>query len=147
MQSFIELVKDHALILKAANKLLTLVEAPDHVPHAAFDTLRRLSCQLDAHLHAENDFLRMDADDGHREFQTLATAHGARFDDLVSEWGVFLRAWTEKNIAEDWSTFRHEAQRMMARLIAQVDEENETLYPAALKSGLIRFMPAIKSAA
>ena len=147
MQSFIELLKDHTLILSASAKLLAIVEEPKAAPGAAFDALRRLSAQLDAHLHAEDKFIRQDDDLGHKDFEALAAEHGAKFDDLVSGWSTYLREWTEENIAEDWATFAFDTRHILARLDEQVEAENQALYPAALKHGLIRLVPAKAKAA
>lgn len=147
MQSFIELLKDHTLILSTTNKLLAIVDGSEPEPAAAFDALRRLSAQLDAHLRAEDNFIRQNDDLGHEDFVALAAEHGEKFDDLVSGWSTFLREWTEETIAEDWQTFAFDTRHILARLNEQVEAENQTLYPAALKYGLIRLVPAGDKAA
>ncbi len=146
MQNFVELLKDHALILAAANALTGITRSDEPRPESAFDALRRLSRLLDTHLRAEAEFLVADQDHGHHEFAALASEHGERFDDLVQEWGVYLREWSEENIASDWATFTDATAWIIDRLTAQVEAENESLYPAALRYGLIRLLPEKKLA-
>ncbi len=141
MQNFVELLKDHALILAATHSLTTITRSPVCRPEAAYDALRRLARLLDTHLRAEADFIDADRDHGHNDFTALARQHGARFDDLVQEWGTYLREWTEENIAGDWATFVRATDWMVERLNEQVEAENQSLYPAALRYGLIRLLP------
>jgi len=76
MQTFIELLKDHALIPAAANALCAITAVPDPQPRRAHDALRRFARLLDAHLRAEERFLTQVRDDDDREFAALAIAHG-----------------------------------------------------------------------
>lgn len=141
MQNFIELLKDHTLILSAVSTLQDITGRAEPAPGAAFDALRKLSRLLDAHLRAEADFIRLDGEHSHQEFAVLAESHGKPFEDLVAEWAIYLREWSEENMAQDWATFARETQRIMTWLTAQVEAENRSLYPAALKYGLIRLLP------
>lgn len=141
MQSFIELLKDHTLILAATENLATLAQAAEPRPDAAFDALRRLARLLEMHLRAEADFIGLDRDHGRQEFTALAAEHGERFEALVDEWGVYLREWDEENIRTDWVHFAKATRWMVERLNEQVDAENQSLYPAALRYGLIRLLP------
>ncbi len=141
MQNFVELLKDHALILAATHSLTGITRSGICRPDAAHDALRRLSRQLDNHLRAEAEFIDADRDHGHHDFTSLANEHGQRFDDLVQEWGTYLGEWTEENIAADWSTFVWATDWMVERLNEQVEAENQSLYPAALRYGLIRLLP------
>lgn len=140
MQSFIELLKDHRLILVAVKSLQAIVDKPEPAPAAAFDALRRLTRLLDAHLRAEAEFLRLDSEMRHPEFTALAAAHDQRFDDLVSEWAMYLREWTEENITIDWPTFANVSRWILARLTEQVEAENRSVYPAAHKHGMITLL-------
>ena len=141
MQNFIELLKDHALILAATSHLSTVASKPEPQPEAAQDALRRLARLLETHLRAEDDFLGQDRDHGRQEFTALAAEHGERFEQLVAEWNTYLRKWTEDNIRTDWSNFARTTAWMMQQLAQQVDAENKVLYPAALRYGLIRLVP------
>jgi hypothetical protein len=141
MQNFVELLKDHALILAATQSLTGITRSGVCRPDAAADTLRRLARLLDTHLRAEAEFIDADRDHGHHDFAALAKEHGERFDDLVHEWGAYLREWTEENIAGDWPSFVWMTDWMVERLNAQVEAENQSLYPAALRYGLIRLLP------
>ena len=147
MQNFVELLKDHALILAATRSLTGVTRSANARPEAAFDCLRRLARLLEAHLRAEAEFIDADREHGHREFNDLASQHGERFDDLVHEWGVYLTEWTEENIRHDWPGFVWATDWMVERLNEQVEAENESLYPAALRYGLIRLLPEKRSAA
>jgi hypothetical protein len=147
MQNFVELLKDHALILSATNNLTTITRAETPDAGAAFDALRRLARLLDMHLRAEAEFIDANHEVGHNDFSALAEEHGERFDDLVDEWGVYLREWTEEHVRDDWRTFAEATDWMMGRLNEQVEAENQSLYPAALRYGLIRLLPAKENAA
>ncbi len=141
MQNFVELLKDHALILASTRSLTAITRAPRQRAEAAFDCLRQLSRLLDSHLRAEAEFIDSDRSQGYNEFTALAREHGERFDDLVREWSVYLREWTEENICNDWPTFVWETDWIIERLNEQVEAENASLYPAALRYGLIRLLP------
>lgn len=141
MQNFVELLKDHALILAAANSLTGITRSGACRPGAAYDALQRLARLLDTHLRAEAEFIDADRDHGHNDFTALAKQHGRRFDDLVQLWGTYLCEWTEENIAGDWPTFVWATDWMVERLNEQVEAENQSLYPAALRYGLIRLLP------
>ena len=141
MQNFVELLKDHALILAATQSLTAITRSGECRPEAAFDMVRRLARLLDMHLRAEAEFLEADRDNGHNDFSALAREHGDRFDDLVQEWGIYLREWNQDNIATDWATFVWATDWMVERLNEQVEAENQSLYPSALRYGLIRLLP------
>jgi len=141
MQNFIELLKDHALLLSAGRSLADIVAPPDPAPGPAFDALRRLARLLAAHLHAEAEFIRLDGENVNQEFAALSASHGALFDELVAEWTTYLNDWNAERIAQDWPTFGADTRRILARLATQLETENQSLYPAALKYGLIRLLP------
>jgi len=146
MQNLVELLKDHALLLAAGNSLSAIARADEPRPEAAFDALRRLARQLEQHLRAEDEFLVQDREHGRQEFATLAAEHGERFDDLVQEWGTYLREWTEENIRCDWPSFRKATGWIVERLNEQVEAENAALYPSALRYGIIRLLPETERA-
>lgn len=141
MQNFIELLKDHTLILAATSHLSATVSGPRPQPEGAYDALRRIARLLETHLRDEEEFLGQDRDHGRQEFTALAEEHGERFDHLVEEWDVYLREWTEENIRADWTNFARATAWMMQQVDAQVEAENQSLYPAALRYGLIRLLP------
>ncbi len=141
MQNFVELLKDHALIQSAAKSLTAITRKTDPDASAAFRMLRQLARLLANHLHAEAEFIDANNQIGDGDFAALAQQHGKRFDDLVEAWGSYLREWTEENIATDWQAFVRTTDRMLARLGEQVEAENQSLYPAALRYGLIRLLP------
>lgn len=145
--NFVELLKDHALILAATKSLTGITRSPLQRAEAAHDCLRQLARLLESHLRAEAEFIRDDSAIGHHEFAALAEEHGARFDDLVSEWGSYLNDWTEDRIRADWAAFVWETDWIVERLNEQVEAENASLYPAALRYGLIRLLPPKTSAA
>lgn len=147
MQNFVELLKDHSLILSTTRSLTRITRSPTQRADVAFDCLRLLARLLDAHLRAEAEFLAADSDNGHHEFSALEQEHGARFDDLVQEWGNYLAEWSEENMRTDWAGFVWATDWIVERLNEQVEAENETLYPAALRHGLIRLLPYKSSAA
>jgi hypothetical protein len=141
MQNFIELLKDHALILASTRSLTGVTRTGRPDPETAYLSLRHLARLLESHLRAEGEFIHADHDFGHDDFAALAHQHGQRFNDLVQEWGVYLREWTQENIRHDWETFVWATDWMVERLNEQVEAENESLYPAALRYGLIRLLP------
>ncbi len=141
MQNLVELMKDHALILAATQNLSTIAQAAEPRMEDAFVALRRLSRLLDMHLRAEDEFLNVDLQHGRAEFTALAAEHGERFGDLVEEWALYLREWSEENIRRDWKNFGRATDWIVTRLNAQVMAEDEALYPAALRYGLIRLVP------
>lgn len=141
MQNFVELLKDHALILSATKSLTALTRAPAADSGAAFAALRQLARLLDNHLRAEAEFINAEHHFGKGDFAALAEQHGERFDDLVEGWSTYLREWTEENIRLDWETFVEATDWMVGRLAEQVEAENQSLYPAALRYGLIRLLP------
>ena len=147
MQNFVELIKDHVQITIAVDELTAVTRHPKSRPTAAYEALRRLAHLLDAHLRAEEEFLSEDRNAGREEFTLLANEHGAMFDDLVCEWGIYLGEWDQENIACDWEHFATATDWIATRLHEQVDAENRSLYPAALHYGLVRLLPEKVSAA
>ncbi|MBO9581207.1 MAG: hypothetical protein J7498_09985 [Sphingobium sp.] len=141
MQNFVELLKDHALILSATRSLTAITRSSAANSGAAFASLRQLARLLDSHLRTETEFIKVEHHFGKGDFSALAEAHSERFDDLVAEWSTYLLEWTEDNIREDWATFAAATDWMVKRLEEQVETENELLYPAALRYGLIRLLP------
>lgn len=141
MQNFVELLKDHTLIMAAAKSLVEITLGREERPAAAFVALRRLATRLEIHLRAEDEFIRLDDDFGQREFAALAAEHGQRFDALVAEWTLYLRTWPEVAIDRDWTGFGEATRTIIGILAEQVEAENQALYPAALKYGLIRLLP------
>jgi hypothetical protein len=141
MQNFVELLKDHALILSAARSLTGVSRKVDADARAAFMALRQLARLLDNHLRAEAEFIDANHQIGDGDFAALADQHGKRFDDLVAEWSAYLHEWTEENIGADWLTFAEATDWIVDRLNEQVEAENQSLYPAALRYGLIRLLP------
>lgn len=141
MQNFVELLKDHALILASINSLNDIAGKAEPRPDAAFATLRRLARLMDAHLRAEEEFIHRDHDLGDREFAALARQHDTRFEDMVGAWDHYLARWTQEAIHGDWAGFGRASRQILPRLADQVEAENQSLYPAALKYGLIRLLP------
>ena len=142
MQNFVELLKDHALIQAATKSLTVITQNPNPDAGAAFAALRKLARILDNHLRAEAEFIDADNRIGDGDFAALAEQHGKRFQDLVEEWGTYRREWTEENIGEDWLTFAKATDWIVQQLDEQVEAENQSLYPTALRYGLIRLLPA-----
>jgi hypothetical protein len=141
MQNFVELLKDHALILSATRSLTAITLTADTDAGAAFAAVRQLARLLDNHLRAEAEFIDANHRIGDGDFAALADQHGERFDDLVEEWGTYLREWTQENIRADWLSFAEATRWIVERLNEQIEIENQSLYPAALRYGLIRLLP------
>jgi hypothetical protein len=141
LQNFIELLKDHTLILSHIKSLRDIVAHDEPSPGPALHALRRLARLLDAHLRAEADFIRLEGENEHHEFTDLTESHGKLFDAMVAEWTTYLREWDEERVGTDWDGFVHQTGRILDWLTAQVEMENRSLYPAALKYGLIRLLP------
>lgn len=141
MQNFVELLKDHALIVSAAKSLTGLTRSAAADPEAAFASLCQLARLLDNHLRAEAEFIKSENLFGNGDFAALAEQHGERFDDLIEEWGTYLLEWTQENIRANWTTFAGATDWMVGRLTEQIEAENQSLYPAALRYGLIRLLP------
>lgn len=147
MHNLVELLKDHALILAACRSLTGITRMPGMHADAAFASLCHLARLLESHLRAEAEFITADQAHGEDEFAALAQQHGARFDTLVEQWDRYLREWTQENIRQDWPGFTWATDWIVQRLQEQVEAENESLYPAALRYGLIRLLPEKKNAA
>jgi hypothetical protein len=141
LQNFIELLKDHTLILSHVNGLRDIAAHDEPAPGPALQTLRRLARLLDAHLRAEADFIRLEDENEHHEFTVLTQSRGKLFDAMVAEWTAYLREWDEERVGADWDGFVHQTGRILDWLTAQIEMENRSLYPAALKYGLIRLLP------
>jgi hypothetical protein len=141
MQNFVELLKDHALILSATKSLTAITRTADNDAGAAFAAVRQLARLLDNHLRAEAEFIDANHRIGDGDFAALADQHGERFDDLVEKWGTYLREWTQENIRADWLSFAEATRWIVERLNEQIEIENQSLYPAALRYGLIRLLP------
>jgi hypothetical protein len=141
MQNFVELLKDHALILSATKSLTAITRTADNDAGAAFAAVRQLARLLDNHLRAEAEFIDANHRIGDGDFAALADQHGERFDDLVEKWGTYLREWTQENIRADWLSFAEATRWIVERLNEQIEVENQSLYPAALRYGLIRLLP------
>jgi len=141
MQNFVELLKDHALILAATKSLTIITQNPNPDAGAAFAALRKLARILDNHMRAEAEFIDANHRIGDGDFAALADQHGKRFHELVEECRVYLREWSEENIREDWQTFADATDWIAKHLNEQIEAENQSLYPAALRYGLIRLLP------
>ena len=141
MQNFVELLKDHALILSTARSLTSITRGAEPDAGAASAALRHLARLLASHLRAEAEFINADHDFGHDDFTALAKQHGERFEDLVKAWEAYLREWDEDGIRADWPGFVWATDWIVERINDQVEAENESLYPAALRYGLIRLLP------
>lgn len=146
MQNLVELMKDHALILAAANALCAITGEAEPHPEQAGAALGRLRRLLETHLRAEDEFLNVDRQHGRAEFAALAVEHGARFEDLVQAWSAYLAEWTQESIGSDWDRFGRTTGWIVGRLAEQLQAEDEALYPAALRYGLIRLIPEKKHA-
>lgn len=141
MQNFIELLKDHALLIAAGKTLSAITREAEPRPAAAAEALRRLSRALERHLRDEAEFIIQDREHGRKEFTELAAVHAVRLEALVAHWQGYAARWDEPAIRAEWRDFGEETARILDLLAAQVDEENQSLYPAALRYGLIRLLP------
>jgi hypothetical protein len=141
MHDFASLVADHERLSMLSDKLLlvTASRRPDGL--GAYLALRALSCELDAHLAAEDAAIYGNA------LRASGTGHSiqhfeAEFAALKAEWGIYLREWTVENIEADWQNFIEATAWMMEHLKARIDAENSLILPQALSDGTLRLKAA-----
>jgi len=58
------------------------------------------------------------------------------FQQLVTQWDVYVAQWDEAAIKGNWATFGDATRVMMARINAQIAAEDQSLYTAAQRYGL-----------
>lgn len=144
MQNFVELLKDHALILSAARSLSAITRKSEADAQTAFAALRQLTRLLDHHLRAESEFIDANHQIGDGDFEAMAEQRGERFDDLIEAWGSYLHRWSVENIRTDWPIFVEATETIIGQLNEQIEAENQSLYPAAQRYGLIRLLPSVQ---
>jgi iron-sulfur cluster repair protein YtfE (RIC family) len=136
--SYEKLIAEHAQIDRALERLQVLIacRAPD-VPSVVI-ALSLLADELTHHLAHEDSFIypRMTGGDN-PESAAIAEAFVAEFSELTHDWQLYLGEWNSECIAEDWAHFRHDTEKMIARLAHRVRAENELLYTVALKTSAI----------
>lgn len=98
-----------------------------------------LATELASHLYTE---------DGHIYPKLIHAAdHGAaraarlfleQFEHLAADWQNYLAGWPRDAIAADSAGFANETRMIMARLLHRIDQENQLLYPLALRAGVVR---------
>lgn len=136
--SYERLLAEHALIDAALARLEALVAlaAPD-VP-AVIIALADLSSELAHHLAHEDSFIYPRLIGGrHPETRRVAERFVSDFEELRSDWNLYLREWTADCIDGDWEAFRIETGTMIVRLAQRVKAENILLYAEALRTGAV----------
>jgi iron-sulfur cluster repair protein YtfE (RIC family) len=136
--SYKRLIDEHARIDERTQLLTELVSAAEPDVPAVLIALSDLSCELTQHLAHEDSFIypRMIAARD-TELAESASAFVHDFAALRSDWCLYLTEWTSDAIAGDWQTFQQETRAILARLATRVWAEDELLYPAAFRNGLI----------
>lgn len=136
--SFERLIAEHALIEATARQLLELASAARCDLPAVAQTLERLASELTDHLAHEDSFIypRMIAAEN-TEMAEAAQGFVDEFSTLRTDWSRYLGEWTGDAIASDWHRFGEETRVLLTRLAKRVRAENDLLYPAALRSGVI----------
>jgi hypothetical protein len=140
MQNIARLVEEHDSLDKMAQCLSILVSSPFGEAHVAFDALRSFATQIDMHRVSATELIN-NGETVCPEFSAFARVHEASFHELTSEWQTYLTEWTEENIGEDWQAFAAATRWMMREVRAQIEAENNLLYPLAHKHGLIQLRP------
>jgi len=141
--SYDRLIAEHMRIQFKARSLWarTAMAEPDGM--GAVLALADLALELGAHLTYEDCFVypRMIAAEN-TEMAETAARFAREFAELRDDWTAFLEKWEPRRICADWDDFRVETHAILTRLAARIDSENELLYPAALRNGVIRLRSA-----
>lgn len=136
--SYERLIAEHDRIDAKVAELSALVGAETPDVAAVVIVLSDLSGAVSEHLAHEDSLIypRM-ISASHTELSEVALGFVDQFAALTADWGLYLREWGSEQIAGDWQGFRGETRAIMARLAARIGAENELLYPAAFRNGLI----------
>lgn len=139
MQNFQTLIAEHDHLDDLALKLARIAERGEPDAVEALAARADLSVSLDYHLGREDAFLYDELLSGRAaEFSDAVTKFHSDFKDLSSDWSDYLRLWDLPSVQADWVQFCAETIVMMGRLRARISEENNLLYPLALRHSRIR---------
>jgi hypothetical protein len=141
MHDFASLIADHERLSLLSDQLLLATKSSQPDGIGAYLALRALSCELDAHLAAEDAAIYSNALSGSGT-SLSAQRFEAEFSALKAEWGIYLREWTVENIKADWQNFIEATAWMMQSLKARIDAENSLILPQALCDGTLRLKAA-----
>ena len=136
--SYERFIAEHARIDASGEALLELTGADQPDVPAVIIALSDLSCELTGHLAHEDSLIypRMIAA-RNTELSETASHFVEEFAALRADWDVYLREWGSDAIAGDWQEFREQTRSILARLAKRVRAENDLLYPAAFRAGLL----------
>lgn len=143
MHSFHQLLVEHQSLDEEAKALIEHISGDSANAQAAYIQLIRIARALDDHLTHEDTFLYSRV---MRESDLLmeeaVAAFEQAFEDLKQDWDHYLGAWPLQRISAQWPVFQNWTQRMMSRLRERIAQENEVLYPLALRFGHISLIDA-----
>lgn len=136
--SYEQLISEHARIDARIEHLLGLLDAPEPDVSGVVLALSALSLEVTEHLAHEDSFIypKMIAATS-TEMSEAALSFVGEFATLRLDWSLYLSEWSGEAVAADWDNFRAETRTILNRLTARVSAENELLYPAAFREGVI----------
>lgn len=136
--SYERLIAEHARIDVQVELLTELVGADQPDVAAVVIALSDLSGALSSHLaHEDSNIYPQMIAARNTELSEAASRFVEEFATLREDWGLYLSEWGSEAIAGDWQNFRAETRAILARLAKRVRAENDLLYPAAFRNGLI----------
>ena len=144
MQNFQTLLAEHDHLDELALTLVRIAERAEPDAAKALHARAAFSASLDDHLGRETAFLDGELHEGKvPEFSDAVVKFHSDFNDLAADCGHYLRLWDLAAADADWPRFCGETTAIMARLRTRINEENNLLYPLALRYSRIRLrMPA-----
>ncbi len=139
MQNFETLLAEHDHLDDLALKLVRIAERADPDPAGALAAIADLSFSLDDHLSREAMFLHGELLSGRiAAFSDAVSKFNSDFNDLLPDWCDYRRQWDPSAVQAGWAQFCCETTSIMGRLRARISEENNLLYPLALRYSRIR---------
>ncbi|USU06401.1 opsin-5 family protein [Sphingomonadaceae bacterium OTU29MARTA1] len=132
------LVGDHDRIARQCGALVALTRRDDRPAEDVTVALLELTVSVADHLGVEDQVIDMTtvAIRGGTS-PDHAAAMADELEALKSDWTAFIVRWNPTAVVAQWDAFAEDAAAMLPRLVAQVKRENELLYTAALRHGVI----------
>lgn len=139
MSSFERLIREHDEIGVLAERLHDMIASQPHDPRTASALLEDLSSKVRKHLLEEDrSIYTVLIEMGSASHKDALGDLEAQFQELSRDWLGYLNDWSAGRLEFDWNGFCTATRTMMSRLRQRVRVENELIYPAALRAGVIQ---------
>lgn len=132
--------KQHTLLGELASQLTglaSLVRTRDDAVESV-SLIETMDRRLAEHLNIEDTELYPLLITSHDpELQVLARDYFADMGTILSAWQVYRDAWTVDRILAERQVFAAATRALMEALQFRIGQENDALYPAAVRAGLL----------